>query len=409
MKRQTLVNPANQITNNNTSQTKVIKTMNIKQQFIAMLSCVSVLASLAGATPTAWAQYSLTDLGVLPGKIESVPAAINNMAQVVGTSSAGATAQSAFRYDDNGKKALEEIGRIHGGEISRAFGINEVGQVVGDSTFGSINSRLPVSHAVLFNNGLVQDLGFLKGGYYSRANGINASGQVVGFSSPTRDGTNSRAFIWTASSGMTDIGTLGGPYAQAYGINDIGYVTGTSQAVTGVARATRAFLYQPLSMTMRFTRQMQDLGTLGGNSSYGMSINATNHVAGYSELNNTDDRIHAFLHDGTKMRDLGSLGAKMLESDKSYALGINVADQVVGYSYLPAQTDPPSSRPEPQQVAFFYERGQMIDLNTWIGALASKYHLDAATSINDKAQITAIALDKNTNALHAVLLTPTGK
>jgi probable HAF family extracellular repeat protein len=140
-----------------------------------------------------------------------------------------------------------------------------------------------------------------------------------------------------------------------------------------------------------------------------MSINSDNHVVGYSELNNTDDRIHAFLYDGTKMKDLGSLGAKTLESDRSYALSVNVADQVVGYTYLPGQGVPSESRPEPQQVGFFYERDQMVDVNTLIGPLTSKYRIYAATSINDKAQVTAIALDNNTNALHAVLLTPTGK
>ena len=66
------------------------------------------------------------------------------------------------------------------------------------------------SHAALFSNGVATDLG--NGGLFSRANGINTSGQVVGFSSDTRDGNNSRAFILSTAnrSRMIDLGTLGG-------------------------------------------------------------------------------------------------------------------------------------------------------------------------------------------------------
>ena len=73
------------------------------------------------------------------------------------------------------------------------------------------------------------DLGVLKGQVYSRANGINAIGQVVGYSGLQRDSTESRAFVWSHQTGMIDIGTLGGAYAQAYAINDAGYITGASQ------------------------------------------------------------------------------------------------------------------------------------------------------------------------------------
>jgi probable HAF family extracellular repeat protein len=385
--------------------------MTPKPYLINIVSSLALLANLAFASSSAHAQsYSVTDLGVLPGKTESVPAAVNNMAQVTGTSRTGTSLQSAFRYNSYSKGALEDIGANPSGSISRGFGINEIGQVVGDSTFGNASSRVPIGHAALFNNGLAQDLGYLKtGGIYSRANDINASAQVVGFSGPSRDSDNSRAFIWTASTGMIDIGTLGGPYAQAYAINDMGFVTGNSATAAGDVKATHAFIYQPISITMRATKQMRDLGTLGGEASYGMSINAANHVVGYSAINNTDHRMHAFIHDGTKMRDLGSLGGKNLESDQSFALSVNVVDQVVGYTYVqaePVQIDPISA---PEQVAFLYDRGQMVNLNELIGPANSKYRVYAATAINDKAQIAAIALDNNTKAFHAVLLTPTGK
>ena len=83
---------------------------------------------------------------------------------------------------------------------------------------------------------------------------------------------------------------------------------------------------------------MVDLGVLGGLSSYGTAINNYNHVAGYSTVTNdatSDERVHAFFHDGTKMIDLGSLGGpgNRWGGDISVALGINNYDQVVGYTY----------------------------------------------------------------------------
>jgi probable HAF family extracellular repeat protein len=57
-------------------------------------------------------------------------------------------------------------------------------------------------------------------------------GQIIGFSGTKRDSNESRAFMWTSQTGMIDIGTLGGGYAQAYAINDAGYVTGNAWVVT---------------------------------------------------------------------------------------------------------------------------------------------------------------------------------
>ena len=225
---------------------------------------------------------------------------------MTGTSGMSSVDESAFLYDPKrNKEAMEDLGRNYGG-ISRGFAINGVGDVVGDSTFGTSEA---ISHAALFRNGKIADLGTLKGGVYSRATGINASGQVVGFSgAKPDDSSTNRAFIWSASTGMLDIGTLGGASAQAFGINDSGFVTGTAQvADSSRLEITHAFIYQPISIPGRNMKKMIDLGTLGGNDSYGMAINANNHVVGYSTLNGGLDRVHAFLHDGRKMRDLGSL------------------------------------------------------------------------------------------------------
>ena len=154
-----------------------------------------------------------------------------------------------------------------GGVNSRGFGISSTNLVVGDAFFGP--AMEPRSHATIFSGGVAKDLGVLKGQVYSRANGANAIGQVVGFSGLKRDSSQSRAFLWTYQTGMRDIGTLGGSYAQANAINEAGFITGTAQTLAVAAvKTTHAFIYNPMGAG---PAAMRDLGVLGGNSSYGMS------------------------------------------------------------------------------------------------------------------------------------------
>jgi probable HAF family extracellular repeat protein len=72
-------------------------------------------------------------------------------------------------------------------------------------------------------NGGAQSLGTL-GGDYSVAFGVNDRDQVVGIS---RNGDGDyRAFFWSSLTGMLDIGGAAGGYGTAYAINASGQVTG---------------------------------------------------------------------------------------------------------------------------------------------------------------------------------------
>jgi len=376
----------------------------------ALIACFVVGESNAFAQTA----YRVTDLGVLPSKEESVPTAINAQGLVAGTSSAEASGETAFRYNPNNPTPMENLGLSTSGRVSRAFGINNLGVVVGDAAIVAPSTTDSViRHAALFNNGSVKDLGTLKNQTFSRANGINGFNQVVGFSGASLDSPKSRAFFWSASTGMIDLGTLGGAYAQAFAINDSGFITGNSQLRSSATSTEAVHAFLSPSPVGASAIGMRDLGTLGGSFSYGMAINASNHVAGYSTINKVDSRVHAFWFNGTGMKDLGSLAPNSINplEDQSVALGINSADQIVGYSYLPtisANTDPaiqPGTSPA-RQVAFIWYRGVMTDLNKLVGTVADTYHLNSAVAINDKGQITAIALSKDTGTRRAVLLTP---
>jgi probable HAF family extracellular repeat protein len=171
----------------------------------------------------------------------------------------------------------------------------------------------------------------------------------------------------------------------------------------GPIATTHAFIHRQLSTR---TQRLQDLGVLGGLFSYGTAINNYDHVAGYSTIKANDQRVHAFLHNGRTMIDLGSLGGEALDSDHSVALGVNSRDEVVGYSYLPAIGEMPL-----QQVAFLWTRnesgiGKMANLNQMVDTTGQNYLLISATGINDKGQIAAVGYDIYNGGLRAVLLTP---
>lgn len=362
--------------------------------FVGLMACLVIGVSTAQAQ-----NYFVKDMGLLAGAKTCEPAALNNQGHVVGTAVAGEFGYAFRYYYDGEEDEMERVGELG----SRAFGIGPTGIVVGDAFVPKLGS---VSHAAFFKGGAAADLGVLKGQVFSRANAINSMLQVVGFSGQGRDVAQSRAFIWTANTGMLDLGTLGGEYAQAYAINDAGWVTGTAQIPDmGIRdRATHAFIYQPIPPITYLREPMRDIGTLGGRSSWGMSINASRHVAGYSTTNDLDNRIHGFFYDGKVMIDLGSLVEEGL-GDYSVALAVNNSDQVVGYNYLTT-----GDRGHFNQVAFIWNQtekgGQMIDLNKRIAGWSERFWLLSAISINDHGQIAARAYDYQEGIVKAVLLTP---
>ena len=67
-------------------------------------------------------------------------------------------------------------GTLPGGSGSRALGVNDMGQVVGEGDDSSGDQR-----AFLYSNGTMQDLGTLPGTIGSVAACINSSGQVAGY------------------------------------------------------------------------------------------------------------------------------------------------------------------------------------------------------------------------------------
>jgi probable HAF family extracellular repeat protein len=379
--------------------------------------------------PFLWQGGVMTDLGTLGGSFGSAWG-LNDQGQVVGYSSpSGNTASHGFLWQGG---LMSDLGGFNIPLISYAYGLNDQGDVVGSSKI----DRYYASHAFLWQDGMMTDLGTLPGFFSvtSQATAINNAGQVVGGSYGVHTGHHhhnkshaiSHAFLWQDGV-MTDLGTLGGDSSFASAINDLGQVVGSSK-LHHSRNSAHAFLWQDGVMNDLGTfgggagssqatginnqgeivgyselptfpynshaflwqsGRMTDLGTLGGVNSYAYGINNWGQVVGWSFLAATNI-YHAFLWQDGMMTDLGSLGAS-----SSFATGINDQGQVVGDLYFPGRYDPHP---------FVWQDGVMTDLNSLLSNGAG-WTLTHAAAINQGGQI--VGYGTNPDGLtHAFLLTP---
>lgn len=290
------------------------------------------------ATVDANGAPTLVDLGQLPSLPRTSALAINARGQIVGSSGDGDRAR-AFLWNPTTPNqisgAMSEIlglpgERNHG----TATGINDFGQIVGIS---SGRGFLWTPNVANGTTGSAIDLGSLTSGGAALAFGINQVGQVVG-TSTTSSGTQ-HAFLWTpsiangATGAMIDLGSLTtSGTSQANALNSAADVVGTS----AVANGQHAFLWRANGSGMI------DLGDFAGGSdfSYAYSINSASAVVGNG---NGEDGDHAFFWtEADGLIDLNSLvdrsGANWI---LRFAQGINDNGQIAGWGEVDPDGDGP--------------------------------------------------------------------
>lgn len=306
-----------------------------------------------------------------------------------------------------------------GGGSSHVAGVNNAGQVVGDSA-----TREAVTHAFVFHHGTITDLGTL-GGANSFAAGINSAGLVVGYSDMPF-GTAQHATLWIGATPI-DLGTNGGRFSVAYAINDAGEIVGsTSTAVLGpqaarwialsiadigsdptafsVARGINASGQivgqqndpEPLGYVWNGLVATQLLASLGDGESDAYAINSRGQVAGWAQVSSVplapNHAVRWSSTTATSATDLGTLGGT-----SSAALGMNAAGHIVGWAGTSSGA----------QHAAVWIGIRANDLNEAIGRAHSRYVvLTEATGINDHGWIVANGVDRRTNETKAYLLIP---
>jgi probable HAF family extracellular repeat protein len=169
-----------------------------------------------------WQNGTMTDLGVPAGASYSMATGINNAGQVVGQTDA-----APFLWQAGTMTPLDPLGLAP----SAAVAINDSGQAVG---WGGMNTFWGgvYSFPLLWQNGSADTLGGLGGWSGDVPTGINNLGQVVGESDVAGDPDSSpiyHPFLWQ-SGVMTDLTTqfaTGGGPVWVQSINDAGQLAGS--------------------------------------------------------------------------------------------------------------------------------------------------------------------------------------
>ena len=205
------------------------------------------------------------------------PLGINTAGAVVGYLENQDSSSDGFVIKNG---TLTDLGSGHAG------GINTSGQIAGDS----VNPTNHVDEATVWQADLTPTfLGVLGTGFESRAYAINDAGQVTG-NSYTGDAQNSlHAFLFSNGT-MKDIDTLNSQASWAFGINSNGVVVG-QVANQPNSLAYHAFVFMGGSM--------MDLNTLipagSGLTLYQANgVNDSGEIVGFAE-SNSDGSVHGFL------------------------------------------------------------------------------------------------------------------
>ena len=165
-------------------------------------------------------------------RLSGVAWAVNDSGVVAGhyVSAAPLSVTHAARWR-LGRPRMQDLGDLPGGsDFSKAYGINNLGQIVGTSQ-SDLGAR-----AVLWDtNGSMTDLGDLGVGSSYVATDINQAGEILGYYD---NSGNRQGFLWTATDGMIDVYALidpadplreqfGSAFVSLNAINDSGLIVGS--------------------------------------------------------------------------------------------------------------------------------------------------------------------------------------
>jgi probable HAF family extracellular repeat protein len=223
-----------------------------------------------------------------PNWTSGSPEAINDSRQVVGHSNLGRSASNGILWDASGQIVV--LPPLPGGLVDRvrAHDINASGFIVGRSRDAAFKQ-----HAVLWQgSALSRDLGFMGSGDTSEAWGINDLGDIVGMANSVSGG-QPRGFLWRNGT-FAGLDSLTGPSgaSSAVDINNNGLIAGTSSG--GIAVVWRNGV-------------IETLPALAGGTTYNVvtDLNNNGDVVGYGQSPSGVHLDTAILWRGGAAIDLG--------------------------------------------------------------------------------------------------------
>jgi probable HAF family extracellular repeat protein len=161
----------------------------------------------------------------------------------------------------------------------------------------------------------ITDLGTL-GGAFSHAYGVNGKGVVVG-SSAVADRDGAYAYVWDNGT-MTELPNLAGSSGVATLINDRGDIAGNSRPSAFESQAVRWV-----------DGHVEPLPTVGDGELSGVNgMNSDGVIVGWDDIDNLHEQ-KAVIWDGDSVQDLNSLIPADSGYVLTYAASINDAGQIV--------------------------------------------------------------------------------
>lgn len=196
----------------------------------------------------------------------------------------------------------------------------------------------------------------------SEALAINQSGDTVGLYCAGNRGV--RAYV-SNSSGIRDLGSLGGNQANATAINNLGHIAGWSRITGGSAHM---FLHTP--------NGVMNLGSLDGQSILPVAINDRGEIAGWGDAPNGG--MHVFIYRNNSLIDLGCP-----EDGRCIAKAMSAEGHIVGGVTVDLEDG------KTQDHSFLYADGQFTYIEDMLSNGEGWTGLDPV-GINDVGQIVGV-------------------
>lgn len=295
--------------------------------------------------PFIWEDGVLTELGGFGGGDSFGYAQdINNAGQVVGSSfvnnGSEGLSQHAFLWQDG---VMTDLGALPDLPDSRALAINELGQVVGFSSFFDPDTTDEVFESFLYSDGEMIDLGVP--GDNNVANDINDSGQIVG-----RMGSGAYIYDDGVVSNLNNLILPGSGLSihQATGINNAGQIVGWAigPGPSGVGSSFHAVLLNPV--VAQEGTDFDDDGDVDGDDFLAWQRNAgTNGGALLSDGDANDDGnvddVDLGIWEAQFGKDHGSAGLASLPEPGAISLGM----VAIAAGFAPRRRDPTRQNERP--------------------------------------------------------------